>query len=184
MTGSARIIRGNALALPLADDSVDLVVTSPPYFGLRSYQDGGEHYSGQIGDEPTPAEFVDALIAATREMVRVLKPSGSIFVNLGDKMAGKSLMLLPERYRIRAVDELGLIARAVVIWSKCLSGGTHVYARVDGREKVIMVKDLARCAPGPPRRAESTLPRTKTATAAGQNNRWNKNRRAESRKTL
>ena len=38
-----QIIRGNALALPLADDSVDLVVTSPPYFGLRSYQDGGEH---------------------------------------------------------------------------------------------------------------------------------------------
>ena len=78
-----QIIRGNALALPLADDSVDLVVTSPPYFGLRSYQDGGEHYSGQIGDEPTPAEFVDALIAATAEMVRVVKPSGSIWVNLG-----------------------------------------------------------------------------------------------------
>ena len=73
-----QIIRGNALTLPLADDSVDLVVTSPPYFGLRSYQDGGEHYAGQIGDEPTPAEFVDALIAATAEMVRVVKPSGSI----------------------------------------------------------------------------------------------------------
>ena len=82
---SVTILRANALALPLADSSVDLVVTSPPYFGLRSYQDGGEHYEGQIGDEATPAEFVDALIAATREMVRVLKPSGSIFVNLGDK---------------------------------------------------------------------------------------------------
>ena len=153
------ILRANALALPLADSSVDLVVTSPPYFGLRSYQDGGEHYEGQIGSEATPAEFVDALIAATREMVRVLKPSGSIWVNLGDKYAAsgtmqtkhglgssslssgvymdealarpfksrridngpvrnKSLLLLPERYRIRAVDELGLIARAVVIWSK------------------------------------------------------------------
>lgn len=85
MTGTARVIRANALALPLPDASVDLVVTSPPYFGLRSYQDGGEHYEGQIGDEATPAEFVDALIAATREMVRVLKPSGSIWVNLGDK---------------------------------------------------------------------------------------------------
>ncbi|MBK7015144.1 MAG: hypothetical protein IPH39_06085, partial [Sulfuritalea sp.] len=70
------------------DSTVDLVVTSPPYFGLRSYQDGGEHYGGQIGSEATPAEFVDALIAATREMVRVLKPSGSIWVNLGDKYAG------------------------------------------------------------------------------------------------
>ena len=86
----ATILRGNALALPIADNAVDLVVTSPPYFGLRSYQDGGEHYSGQIGDEPTPAEFVDALIAATAEMVRVVKPSGSIWVNLGDKYAGRA----------------------------------------------------------------------------------------------
>jgi DNA modification methylase len=81
----ANLIRANALDLPIANDFVDLVVTSPPYFALRSYQDGGEHYEGQIGAEATPGEFVDALIAATREMVRVLKPSGSIFVNLGDK---------------------------------------------------------------------------------------------------
>lgn len=144
-----QIIRGNALALPLADDTVDLVVTSPPYFGLRSYQDGGEHYSGQIGDEPTPAEFVDALIAATAEMVRVVKPSGSIWVNLGDKYAGgggtwakaeggdlyarpgqvgtggkswghrpKTLMGIPWRYALRCIDDLGLILRAEVIWSK------------------------------------------------------------------
>lgn len=83
--GIAQIIQGNALALPLPDASVDLICTSPPYFGLRSYQDGGQHYDGQIGSEATPTEFLDALIAATREMVRVLKPTGSIFVNLGDK---------------------------------------------------------------------------------------------------
>ena len=144
--GSVQILRGNALALALADESVDLIVTSPPYFGLRSYQDGGEHYAGQIGDEPTPAEFVDALIAATREMVRVTKPSGSIWVNLGDKYARtggggrgssdgntgrgprpasvsvgapeKSLIGIPWRYAIRCIDELGLILRAEVIWSK------------------------------------------------------------------
>ncbi len=144
MIGSARVIRANALALPLADASVDLVVTSPPYFGLRSYQDGGEHYDGQIGDEATPAEFVDALLAATREMVRVLKPSGSIWVNLGDKYASgstpgpqsqsttmtggrhkgvenaptKSLIGVPWRYTLRCIDDLGLILRAEVIWSK------------------------------------------------------------------
>jgi DNA modification methylase len=144
------ILRGNALTIPLADDTVDLVVTSPPYFGLRSYQDGGEHYAGQIGDEATPAEFVDALVAATAELVRVVKPSGSIFVNLGDKynaynggrgpgtiqtndirqaaprgngldvkgVKPKSLMLIPQRYAIRCVDELGLILRAEIIWSK------------------------------------------------------------------
>ena len=152
MTGSARIVRGNALALPLDDSTVDLIVTSPPYFGLRSYQDGGEHYAGQIGSEATPAEFVDALIAATAEMVRVVKPSGSIWVNLGDKYAGgrsgpqgvtgqrsdraqavtygtnaqtfttdvrhKSLIGIPWRYAIRCIDDLGLILRANVIWSK------------------------------------------------------------------
>jgi hypothetical protein len=84
---TATVLRGDALHLPLADESVDLVVTSPPYFGLRSYTDGGQHYAGQLGSEATPAEFVDALIAATAEMVRVVKPTGSIWINLGDKYA-------------------------------------------------------------------------------------------------
>ena len=79
------LIRGDATVIPLADNSVDLVVTSPPYFALRSYQDGDEHYDGQIGSEASPQEFLEALWAATVEMVRVVKPSGSIFVNLGDK---------------------------------------------------------------------------------------------------
>lgn len=138
------VIRADARALPLPDASVDLVVTSPPYFALRSYTDGGEHYAGQIGSEATPGEYIAALIGCTREWLRVLKPSGSLWVDLGDKygrgsrttsdgttakrMSGdfrhaatghdKSLMLLPERYRIACVDRLGLIARAVVVWSK------------------------------------------------------------------
>lgn len=82
------VLRGDAASLPLADESVDLIVTSPPYFGLRSYTDGGEHYAGQIGSEATPREFLEALHACTREWVRVLKPEGSLFVNLGDKYAG------------------------------------------------------------------------------------------------
>ena len=144
------IWQADARQLPLDDESVDLVVTSPPYFGLRSYTDGGEHYAGQIGDEATPAEFLDALLDVTRECVRVLKPTGSLWVNLGDKYAEragpvrpggvdddpivrrpatrpargrrdvpvKSLMMLPARYAIAAVDELRLILRAEVIWSK------------------------------------------------------------------
>ena len=87
MTG---LLQADAVALPLADDSVDLVVTSPPYFALRSYQDDGDHYDGQIGSEATPQEFLDALWAVTSECVRVLKPSGSLWVNLGDKYAQRS----------------------------------------------------------------------------------------------
>jgi len=126
------LTQADALRLPLADDSVDLIVTSPPYFALRSYQDGDEHYDGQIGSEASPQEFLEALWAATAEMVRVVKPSGSIFVNLGDKYAGsggggcddwgrarqKSLMGLPWRYAIGCMDDLGLILRAEVVWSK------------------------------------------------------------------
>lgn len=88
MTGSALILRGDALHLPLADESVDLIVTSPPYFALRSYRDGDEHYGGQLGSEPTPQAFLEALWAVIGECWRVLKPSGSCFVNLGDKRSG------------------------------------------------------------------------------------------------
>lgn len=143
---SATILRADAARLPLADASVDMIVTSPPYWALRSYTDGGEHYAGQIGAEPSPAAYIDSLIGCTAEWMRVLKPAGSIWVNLGDKYSDrghgpsrgrgtsrgpqaetlkqtrgpleKSLLLLPERYRIACVDRLGLIARAVVIWSK------------------------------------------------------------------
>jgi DNA modification methylase len=141
------VMRADARALPLADDSVDLVVTSPPYFRLRSYQDDGRHYDGQIGSESTPHAYLDALLEVTRECVRVLKPTGSIMVNLGDKYATnasgtvgpsgsktsyartgyqdttgagrtKSLLGLPWRYAIRCMDELGLILRAEIVWAK------------------------------------------------------------------
>jgi DNA modification methylase len=82
---TALILRGDAACLPLPDESVDLIATSPPYFGLRSYTDGGRHYDGQIGSEATPREYIAALLGCTREWMRVLKPGGSIFVNLGDK---------------------------------------------------------------------------------------------------
>jgi hypothetical protein len=85
---TATLWHADACHMPLGDESVDLVVTSPPYFALRSYTDGGEHYDGQIGSEPTPAEFLTALWTVMDECWRVLKPSGSCWVNLGDKYSG------------------------------------------------------------------------------------------------
>ena len=82
---TAIVLRGDAARLPLPDGSVDLLLCSPPYFGLRSYSDGGEVYDGQIGSEETPAAYIAALLGCTREWMRCLKPGGSIFVNLGDK---------------------------------------------------------------------------------------------------
>jgi len=144
---TAHVLRGDARHLPLPDASVDLVITSPPYFGLRSYTDNGEHYAGQIGSESTPQEWLEALWACTAEWVRVLKPDGNLFVNLGDKYATsasgklgasgsktayvrdgyrdtskfareKSLLGLPWRYALGCTDQLGLILRAEIIWAK------------------------------------------------------------------
>ena len=107
---TAVVTLGDAKHLHLPDQSVDLVVTSPPYFGLRSYQDGGEHYAGQVGAEATPAEYLDALIACTAEWVRVLKPGGSIFVNLGDSYySGKGA---PGRTTVDAKSEARTARRA------------------------------------------------------------------------
>lgn len=63
----------------LPDGSADCIVTSPPYFGLRDYG-----VDGQIGAEPSPAEFVDALTAVFREARRVLADDGTLWLNLGD----------------------------------------------------------------------------------------------------
>ena len=67
----------------LPDQSVNTVVTSPPYFGLRDY--GKED---QFGLEGTPEEFCDNLVKLFREIRRVLKDDGTVWLNLGDSYAG------------------------------------------------------------------------------------------------
>ncbi len=76
------ILRADARALPIKDESVQVCVTSPPYFGLRNYG-----VAGQIGLEPTLGEYVDEIIAVFREVRRVLRPDGTLWINLGDSYA-------------------------------------------------------------------------------------------------
>lgn len=66
----------------MPDQSVHCCVTSPPYFGLRDYG-----VDGQIGLEPTPDEFVAALVAVFREVRRVLRNDGTLWLNIGDSFA-------------------------------------------------------------------------------------------------
>lgn len=75
----------------LEDGSVDLVVSSPPFLALRSYLPADHPDKGkEIGSEPTPAAFLDVMLAVTAELRRVLAPHGSIAIELGDTYAGSS----------------------------------------------------------------------------------------------
>lgn len=68
--------------LPLANESVHSIVTSPPYWGLRDY-----HVNGQLGMERSPEEYVGKLVAMMREMRRVLRREGTLWLVIGDSYA-------------------------------------------------------------------------------------------------
>ena len=80
----ATIMQGDCLERlrELPDSHVHTCVTSPPYFGLRDYG-----VDGQIGLEPTPDEFVAKLVEVFREVSRVLRDDGTLWLNLGDSYA-------------------------------------------------------------------------------------------------
>jgi DNA modification methylase len=76
----------NVLRSRIATDSIDCVVTSPPYWQLRDYM-----VHGQLGLEPTPEEYIQNLCAVFDEVWRVLKPAGTCWVNLGDTYASSGM---------------------------------------------------------------------------------------------
>jgi site-specific DNA-methyltransferase (adenine-specific) len=84
-TGAKMILNANALAIPLADQSVQCVVTSPPYYGLRDYG-----IDEQIGLEVTPDEYIANLVAVFRECKRILRDDGTLWVNIGDSYNGSA----------------------------------------------------------------------------------------------
>ena len=130
----------------LADDCVDCVVTSPPYFALRDYG-----VDGQIGREHTLQEYIQSIVDVFREVRRVLKPTGTCWLNIGDCYAAtakkpqnrdkqdqktyamtrgkgvssflpegmkpKDLMMVPNRVAI-ALQEDGWYVRSEIIWAK------------------------------------------------------------------
>lgn len=100
--------------------SIDCVVTSPPYFQLRNYQ-----ATGQIGLERSVDDWVEKLRVVLNQLQRVLTPTGSLWLNLGDSYsrharygaAPKSLLLGPERLLLALVDD-GWIIRNKIVWAK------------------------------------------------------------------
>ena len=98
-----QILCGDNLELirELPDHSVQLVITSPPYFQQRDY-------GGGMGNEVRLDEYLENLLSLFRECVRVVKDDGSLVFNLGDKYEDSSLLLVPYRFAIGAT-ETGLV---------------------------------------------------------------------------
>lgn len=87
MGGIDTILCGDCLSVlkTLPDDSIHCCVTSPPYYGLRDYG-----MDAQIGREDTPEEYIARLTAVFREVMRVLRPDGTLWLNIADSYCGTS----------------------------------------------------------------------------------------------
>jgi site-specific DNA-methyltransferase (adenine-specific) len=117
-----RIITGDATTelRRLPARSADCVITSPPYYMLRNY---GE--ANQIGLEPSVDRWVNELTLVCRGLARVLKPTGSLWLNLGDSFSrhprygapAKGLLAAPERLLLALMNE-GWLCRGKVVWAK------------------------------------------------------------------
>src|SRR5689334_2892261 len=109
MIGLNRILVGDTRVQlsQLPAESIDCVVTSPPYFQLRNYQ-----HAGQLGLETDIDGWVANLRAVIAQVHRVLVPTGSIWLNLGDRYstgregaAAKSSLLGPERLALQLIED-------------------------------------------------------------------------------
>jgi site-specific DNA-methyltransferase (adenine-specific) len=118
-----RVLVGDAVERlrQLPDQSVDAIVTSPPYHLLRRYHAGDQ----EIGTEPAVGEYVESIVAVFDELARVLKPTGVAWLNIGDSYSRhrrygappKSVLLAPERVLL-ALSERDWIVRAKAVWHK------------------------------------------------------------------
>ena len=111
---SPYFIQGDALKVLscFPSNCIDCVVTSPPYYMKRQYLNGG------VGLEKTYQEYIDNLLSIIKEIYRVLKPTGSFWLNIGDSYKDKQLLNIPHRVAIKMQDEQKWILRNTVVWDK------------------------------------------------------------------
>lgn len=142
-TESIKILEGNVLETlkDLSDCSVQSVITSPPYYGLRDY--GME---GQIGLESSPEAYVEVLVSVFREVRRVLKDDGTLWLNLGDTYAANRGYQVPDNKHVDVGNKKGMKASAFGLKPKDLIGIPWMVAfalRADGwylRSEIIWAK--------------------------------------------
>jgi len=115
-----KIIQGDSVEIlkQIPDESIDCMITSPPYFGLRHYLPKNHpDKKKEIGNEETPEEYVDRLMSVFTECKRVLKKSGTLWLNIGDTKEDKSFIGIPELLMF-ALKKESLYLRSKIIWFK------------------------------------------------------------------
>jgi len=112
------LFSGNALDVlqEFPSESIDFCMTSPPYWGKRQYAGGG------IGLEDHYQDYLRNLLSIFSQVKRVLKPTGSFWLNVGDTYHQKNLLGIPWRLALKLTDEQGWILRNNVIWDKVKGG--------------------------------------------------------------
>jgi site-specific DNA-methyltransferase (adenine-specific) len=97
----------------LEDNSVQLIVCSPPYFQARDYKNGDD----ELGREKTPEEFIEKLVKLFDDTKRVLKEEGSMYVNINDTCRDGAYQAVPQRFVIEMINR-GWILNDEIIWTK------------------------------------------------------------------
>lgn len=130
---SLSFVSGDARATRLPDNSVDTIITSPPYWNKRDYG-----HADQIGQESTPEAYVNSILECLEEWKRVLRPHGSVFLNVGDTYYKKSLLGIPGRIEWDAVNKGGWLVRNRVIWAKETGMPDPVKNRLANRHEYVI----------------------------------------------
>ncbi len=121
--GFFKIIHGSSTDLSkyLKDQTINCVPTSPPYFNsVRDYQEDSDQKDPnaiQMGHEEKPEDYIERLMMTLRESIRVLKDTGSIFVNVQDHTRYGVLLNMPYRI-IQAMEKEGMFNVQNIIWYK------------------------------------------------------------------
>ena len=133
-----KIVHGDAATVlgQLPDESVHCIVTSPPYYLQRDYSN-----PTQIGNEPTPTQYIEALRLVFRESKRILRTDGILWLNLGDKYQSGDLLGMPWRVAL-ALKEDGWMLRSDVIWHKPNAMPSSVKSRPTTDHEYVFVSHI------------------------------------------
>ena len=105
------------IAKTLEPNSIQTIITSPPYFGLRKYSQDSVESINEIGREQTITEYINELVSIFEDLKTVLKKDGTVWVNLGDAYIKGNLQGAPWRFAL-AMQDNGWILRSDIIWHK------------------------------------------------------------------